>query len=78
MFPVKISLNCGESLTGSFLVSSGTGVTWTYSHLYTINKTSKSQGYLLIKPDLKIYSEKKPNILIRRFAKLFDSEWVNE
>jgi hypothetical protein len=77
-FPVRISLNCGESLTGSFLVSSGTGATWTYSHSYTINKTSKSKGYWLIKPDLKIYSEKKPNVLIRQFAKLFDLEWVNE
>jgi hypothetical protein len=76
-FPVRISLNCGESLTGSFLVTSGTGATWTYSHLYNINKTSKSKGYWLIKPELRVYSEKKPNVLIRRFAKLFDFEWVN-
>jgi hypothetical protein len=76
-FPVRISLNYGVSLTGSVLVSSGTGATWTYSHSYTINKTSKSKGYWLVKPELRVYSEKKPNVLIRRFAKLFDFEWVN-
>jgi hypothetical protein len=75
-FPVKVLYD--KTNANSVLVSSGTCATWTYSHSYNINKTSKSKGYWLIKPDLKIYSEKKPNVLVRRFAKLFDSEWVNE
>jgi hypothetical protein len=79
-FPVRISLNCGVSLTGSgsVLVSSGTGATWTYSHSYNINKTGNSKGYWSFKPELKIYSEKKPNVFARQIAKLIDLEWVNE
>ena len=70
-FPVKILY-----YTDYALVSSGSNCTW-ISQQFVVNKTNKSKGYWLIKPDLNIYSERKPNVLVRQFAKLFDLEWVN-
>jgi hypothetical protein len=77
-FPVKICINYCESLTGSGSVLVSSGTVSTFSQICAINKTGNSKGYWSFKPELKIYSEKKPNVFARRFAKLFDSEWVNE
>jgi restriction endonuclease Mrr len=70
-FPQKINYS-------AVLVSSGSGVTWQITSNFGLNKTNNSKGYWLIKPELRVYSEKKPNVIIRRFVKLFDLEWVND
>lgn len=78
-FPVKVLyyIDYDKANANSILVSSGSNCTW-ISQQFVVNKTNKSKGYWLIKPDLKIYSERKPNVLICQIAKLFDLEWVNE
>lgn len=78
-FPVKVLyyIDYDKANANSILVSTGSNCTW-ISQQFVVNKTNKSKGYWLIKPDLKIYSERKPNVLVRQFAKLFNLEWVNE
>jgi hypothetical protein len=71
-FPQKINYSAG--ITNAVLVGSGGGATWQIASNFGLNKTNNSKGYWLVKPELRVYSEKKPNVLIRRFVKLFDLE----
>jgi hypothetical protein len=58
-FPQKINFVAG--ITNAVVLSSGSCATWSIANNVNLNKTNISKGYWLIKPNLKIYSEKNNN-----------------
>jgi hypothetical protein len=62
------------TLDGSYLVSNGSSVSWGTEFRICNNNTEV--GYWDIKPNIKVYLEKKPNPIVRYFSKLLlDFEW---
>jgi hypothetical protein len=62
------------TLDGSYFVSNGSSVSWGTEFRICNNNTEV--GYWDIKPNIKVYLEKKPNPIVRYFSKLLlDFEW---
>ena len=68
-FPLKLTLDCSN------LIATGSNLSW--STEFRIGKTEV--GYWDIKPNIKVYLEKKPNRIVRYFSKLLlDFTWKDK
>jgi len=76
-FSPKFTVSVG-ALDGSYLVSNGDGsVSWGTEFRVCNNNTEV--GYWDIKPNIKVYLEKKPNPIVRYFSKLLlDFTWKDK
>lgn len=74
---VSASIGNGFVLNSS-LVMGNSGPQWT-TKFFNLSFSENSVGFWSIQPNLRVYLEKKPNMIVRFFTKfLLNFEWVNK